>query len=244
MARRTSAMGSRRTLARFLSQNRITGTVREIAKAHEINRQNVVKELLVHVFLMSKFKILTGGVAVGEAKSQYISGHGNDQAAHCVPGQITNAAGQPIQNLLLASDDLHVAVDNLFGTTDEIDANFNKADSSSEENGLRTAFGNACEMVFRTGAHARFNRAFEFHHYIHSAFERYKNDGMQAFRTALARQQALMANASGADLASRQERLLITQIYLNTLSSAPVGLETVWGLDTEELWRDYREIAP
>lgn len=241
MAPRTSAMGSRSTLSRFLFQNRITGTVKEIATAHEVNRQNVVKEILVHVFLMAKFKILTGATTVGEAQSQYISGHGADQAAHCVPGQI-RANGQAIQNLLTASDDLHVALDNLFGATDEIDANFNKADSSSESSGLRTAFGNACNLAARSGAIARFNRAYEFYPYINTAFTRYKAEGMQGFRAAIANQQSLISPAKD-DVNSRRERIFITETYLATLASAPTTLETVMGLYPEDLWREYRQIA-
>lgn len=235
-------MGSRSTLSRYLSQNRITGTVQEIAVTHEINRQSVVKELFVHVFLMSKFKFLNGGITVGEAHSQYITGHNTDQAAHCIPGQIF-LAGQPIQNLITASDELHVALDNLFGTTDEINANFNKADSSSESNGLRAAFGNACIDVIRSGATARFNRAEDFYPYINAAFTKYKTDGIQAFRAAITKQRNEMISKKDADLISRQERVFITETYLQTLTSAPVTLETVLGLYPEDLWREYRKIA-
>lgn len=242
MAPRTSSMGSRSTLSRFLSQNRITGTVKQIATTHEVNRQNVVKEIFVHVFLMSKFKILTGMTTVGAAKSQYITGHGNDQAAHCVPGQI-RAGGQPLQDLVAASDELHVTLDNLFGTTDEIDGNFNKADSSSEDNGVRNAFGNACNLAARSGATARFNRAEDFYPYINAAFVRYKTEGMQGFRAAIIKQQNEMRSKTGADLILRQERIFITETYLQTLASAPSTLETVMGLYPEDLWREYKAIA-
>jgi hypothetical protein len=239
MSERTSLMGTKSRLRRILTQPPLTGTIEEIAVSHETNRQSVVKEILVHIFLMSKFRILPGGVTVGEARSQYFRATAGNQAAHNAPGQIFSN-GTPIQNLITANDDLQVTIDNLFGTTDNIHANFNMADSSSEANGLRDAFGVACNEVARKGKHAKFNRAAEFHHYIESAFLIYKNQGVQGFRAAIASQQNLMNGTTGTDLASRQERLFITRTYLNTLNSASQSLETVLGLFTEDLWREYR----
>lgn len=232
-------MGTKSWLQRNLTQPPMTGTVEEIAVSHEVNRQNVVKEILVHIFLMAKFRILPSGVTVGEARAQYFRATAGNQAAHNAPGQIFSN-GTPIQNLFTANDDLQVTVDNLFGTTDNIHANFNMADSSSEANGLRNAFGFACNEVARRGKFAKFNRAEEFHRYIESAFLIYKNQGAQAFRAAIASQQNSMNGATGADSASRQERLFITRTYLKTLSSASPSLETVLGLFTEDLWREYR----
>lgn len=243
MGARTSAMGPRSRLSKIMSQRRIEGTLTEIAVAHEINRQNVVKEILLHVFLMSKFKLFSGQPTVGKAASQYLSGTGGDQAAHCAPGQIT-ANGRRIQDLVIASDELHVAVDNLFGTTDIMDANYNKADSSSEDSGLREAFGRACQTVARSGAFARFNRAEDFYRYIEEAFREYKNSGAMAFRTSIARQRAELSGKSGADLASRQDRIIITETYLKELTTAYPELDLVMGLYPEDIWREYRAISP
>lgn len=238
MSERTSLMGTKSRLRRILTQPPLTGTIEEIAVSHEVNRQNVVKEILVHIFLMAKFGILPSGVTVGEARSQYFRATAGNQAAHNAPGQIFYG-GTPIQNLITANDDLQVTVDNLFGTTDNIHANFNMADSSSEANGLRDAFGAACNDLARRGKHAKFNRAAQFHPYIESAFLIYRTQGEQGFQTAIASQQNLMSGATGADLASRQERLFITRTYLRTLNSASSSLDTVLGLFTEDLWREY-----
>lgn len=239
MSERSSYMGSKSWLRRHLTQPPFNGTVEQIAVQHETNRQSVVKEILVHVFLMSKFRILPGNVTVGEARAQYFRATADHQAAHCVPGQIFSN-NTPIQRLITFNDDLQVSIDNLFGTTDNIHANFNKADSSSEANGLRTAFGVACNLVAQSGKHARFNRAEDFHRHIEIAFSSYKTQGTNGFRAAITNQENLMRGTSGADLASRQERIRITRIYLNTLNSASVSLETVMGLYTEDLWREYR----
>lgn len=239
MSERSSYMGTKSWLKRHLTQPPFGGTIEQIAVQHETNRQSVVKEILVHVFLMSKFRLLPGNVTVGEARAQYFRATADHQAAHCAPGQIFSN-GAPIQRLITNNDDLQVSVDNLFGTTDNIHANFNVADSSSEANGLRQAFGNACNQVVQSGRFARFNRAADFHRYIETAFSTYKSQGATGFRAAMTNQQNLMRGTSGADLQARQQRLQITQIYLNTLNSASVSLETVMGLDTEELWREYR----
>ncbi len=239
MSERTSLMGKKSWLRRNLTQPPFTGTIEEIAVSHETNRQSVVKEILVHIFLMAKFRILPGGVTVGEARAQYFRATAENQAAHNAPGQIFSG-GVPIQNLITTNDYLQVTVDNLFGTTDNIHANFNIADSSSEANGLRDAFGVACNEVARTGKYAKFNRADEFHPYIEAAFLVYKNQGANGFRAAIANQQNLMSGASGTDLVARQERLRITQTYLQTLNSASQSLDTVPGLFTEDLWREYR----
>lgn len=239
MSERTSYMGTKSWLRRHLTQPPFNGTIEQIAAQHETNRQSVVKEILVHVFLMSKFRILPGSVTVAEAHAQYFRATADHQAAHCVPGQIFSN-GTPIQRLITNNDDLQVGIDNLFGTTDNIHSNFNKADSSSEANGLRTAFGAACNTVIQSGKFARFNRAVDFHRYIETAFSNYKIQGAQCFRAAMANQETLMRGTSGTDLASRQERLRITRLYLNTLNSASVSLETIMGLDTEDIWREYR----
>lgn len=241
MSERSSYMGSKSWLRRHLTQLSFNGTTDQIAAQHENNRQTVVKEILVHVFLMSKFGVLTGNVTVGEARAQYFRATAGNQAAHCAPGQIFSN-GVPIQRLITGNDDLQVSVDNLFGTTDNIHANFNVADSSSEANGLRQAFGNACNEAARSGKFARFNRAVEFHHHIERAFAIYKSQGANGFRAAIANQENPMRGSSGADLQARQERLQITRFYLNRLSSADISLDTVMFLDTEALRREYSQM--
>ncbi len=242
MAERTSSMGSKARLSRILSQNRLTGTDQEIAMVHEVNRQSAVKEILVHVFFMSKFNIIGDTVTVKAAESQYIRATGSDQAAHCAPGQILFGT-DPIQNLLTASDDLQLTVENLFGKTDTMDVKFNKADRRAEENGLLDALRTACDYVARVGKTARFNRAEEFYPHIDAAFNLYKMGGQQSYRQAIARQRALMQSNSSVTVASRQEWIFILETYSAKLASSLNTLETVLGLFPEDLWREYRAIV-
>lgn len=70
MSERTSLMETKSRLRRILAQPLLTGAMEEIAVSHETNRQSVVKEILVHIFLIAKFIILPGGVTAGEARSR------------------------------------------------------------------------------------------------------------------------------------------------------------------------------
>lgn len=218
----------------------IIGPVSEVALAHEINRQSVVKELLVHIFLMSKFNIIDTVLSAAAAKSQYFTATAGNQAAHCAPGQIYSRS-KPIQQLIDGKDDLDLEVENLFGRTDDILSKFNTADSRAEENGLRIGFGAACRQAAAAGKYSRFNRAEEFYPQIASAFATYKAQGILAYSEAINRQMALMTTSVGPTPEARQETIAILEFYSNTLLTAMETHETVQGLYPEDLWRKYRD---
>jgi hypothetical protein len=241
MAERTSSMGSKTMLARLLTQERIEGSDREIAATHEINRQSTVKEIIAHVFFMSKFGIISSPLDVGEAKSQYFRAKGEHQAAHTAPGQILQGT-TPIQELLTGSDDLRITVENLFGKTDGIHAKFNKADSRAEENGLRNALLAACTFTAQKARYARFNRTDHIHPYLATAFDIYKSSALLAYRMAEARQNALMNRLDPNDVAAREEIIAILRWYGQTLSVSQNSHETVLGLFLEDIWRDYSDL--
>jgi hypothetical protein len=235
-------MGSERRLAGLLFQDRITGTDAEIAMVHEVNRQSVVKEVLVHVFFMAKFGLISGALAAQKAANQYLVAHGNDEAAHCAPGQII-ASTQSIQSYLSASDDLQLEVENLFAKTDEIHLKFNMADSRAEENGLRTAFGNACNAVANAGRTIRFNRAEGFYSHIDTAYGQYKSQGVMAMTNAINLQRRKLQRGEPLQGATRPELIRILEGYRAKLLASLNTFETVLGLDPEELWRAYRAIV-
>ncbi len=240
MSLRTSQMGTKTELANLLRLQPIIGPVKEVAVTHEINRQSVVKELLVHIFLMSKFDIIDPILSAAAAKSQYFTATAGNQAAHCAPGQIYGRS-KPIQQLINGKDDLDLEVENLFGRTDDILSKFNTADSRSEENGLRDGFAAACRQVAEAGKYSRFNRAEGFYPQIASAFATYKSLGILAYSQAITRQMALMTTPGGPTPESRQETIAIIEIYSNTLRTAMDSHESVQGLYPEDLWRKYRE---
>jgi hypothetical protein len=239
MSTRTTVLGSRRTIARFLTQIPLNGDVPTIAASHETNRQSVIKTIFVHLFLMSKYQIIPGPLTIGAAKSQYLSAAGDRQAAHCAPGQLLSN-NVPLQRLTNLNEYLEITLDCLFGVTDDIHSNFNKADSSAEENGLLDAFCNAANRVVQNGRFGRFERAHQFLHYIETAFGQYKMAGQAAFDTAIVRQRVNIQGAVGNDIALRNERILILQTYKKTLSTASNSVDTVQGLDAEEIWQEVR----
>jgi len=235
MSSRSSSLGTKTELARLLTQERITGTDEEIAVVHETNRQSTIKEILVHVFLMSKFQYFKSMLDVQKAENQYFTSTDDDQAAHCAPGQIV-CGGLPIQKLIKRSVDLEMIVECLFSKTDGIHFRFNQADSRAEGNGLRRAFGQACSEAARAGQFARFNRAFEFYHYIETAYTMYKTQGLQAIDTAIQKQR--QATDPLKDV-TREEIIFILEKYRDTLESSSPSLDTVQALFPEDLWRDY-----
>lgn len=241
MAERTSSMGSKTMLSRLLSQEPITGSDADIANTHEVNRQSTVKEIIIHVFFMSKYRLIGAPLSVGEAKSQYYRATGLSQAAHNAPGQILEG-NSPIQESLTASDDLQLTVENLFGKTDDIHAKFNKADSRAEENGLRNALCLACNYIAREARTARFGRIELVYPSFASAFDIYKAAGTQAFRAAASRQRALMKPNHQDDIESRQETIDILNLYLSSLARSHSDHDTVLGLFPDDIWRQYAAV--
>ncbi len=232
-------MGTKTQLSKLLRMQPITGSNSSIALTHEVNRQSVVKELLVHIFLMSKFDIIDTVLTAKAAKSQYFTATGGNQAAHCAPGQIYSRA-KPIQELVNGANDLDLVVENLFGRTDDIPAKFNIADSRIEENGLREGFASACRQVAEAARNSSFNRAEDFYPQIASAFSTYRASGLQAFTRAILRQRTLMNTPGGPTNDQRLETIEIIDNYYDTLATAPDTHETVQGLYAEDLWRQYR----
>ena len=239
MAKRTSILGSRSRLSRTLTLQPMTGLAESLAISHENHRQSMVKTLLMHVFLMSKLKRLDGTLTVGAATSQYFSATGDNQAAHCIPGQIFHN-GITLQEIPSNNEYLEVTLDCLFGKTDNLDSNFNKGDSLAESNGLRDALLQACVYAQNAGKIARFGRAHQFYPLLETAFGIYKTAGNAAFNTALTKLRLTLNSSTGADLILRNERVEILNTYRQTLLNANESPETVLGLNGEDVWYDIR----
>lgn len=236
-------MGSRSSLKKSLRVEKATGTLHENARDHEIARQNVIKEILAHIFLMSKFKIIDPILTVGKATSQYFWATGDNQAAHCAPGQIYHSS-VPIQRLITGSDELSVELDALFGKTTDQPAKFNKADSRAEENdGIRAAFGEACRKVAESGKYSRFNHGREFYPQLATAYGHYKALAVRAYDLAISVQNRKAHDLwdSSEEKQKRLETIEILRTYREELASSPETHETVQGLIPELLWKRYRD---
>ncbi|HYJ92696.1 MAG TPA: hypothetical protein VEV84_15405, partial [Pyrinomonadaceae bacterium] len=223
---RTSSLGTQYRLQRLLTQERITGTLEEVANAHETNRQSTVKAILVHMFLMSKFGLFKNPppapptpipLRVEGAENQYFWSTGGDNAAHCAPGQIYCGA-DTVQKRIRTNDDLEMIVECLFSKTDGIELRFNAADSSAEGhksgNRLRRVFGNACFQAARVGEFTRINPQIGFSHIIEQVFRTYQQQGVQAIDQAItAEQQEIARGNSTVKGVPRQEIIRILQVY-------------------------------
>ena len=250
---RTSSLGSQYRLQRLLTQERITGTLEEVAAAHETNRQNVVKEILVHMFLMSRFGLFKTPppapaplpLRVEGAENQYFWSTGGDNAAHCAPGQIYCGA-DTVQKRITTNDDLEMAVECLFAKTDGIELRFNAADSSAEGHGsgnrLRRVFGDACFQAARVGEFTRINPQIGFSHVIEPIFRTYQQQGVMALDQAItAEQQEIARGSATVKGVPRQDIIRILQVYRQRLRSADASLDTVQRLSPRDLWQEYSE---
>jgi hypothetical protein len=231
-------MGPRSRLARFLFQARITGSNQEIAAFHETARENDVKQILLHVFFLTKYGYIQGTMTAGAAQNQYIGATGTNQAAHCVPCQIL-CGGTALQRLITKWDDLELEVENLFADTHDIHLRFNRADKSAEDNGLTTAFAAACNRVATVAKYARFNVIEQMLHHIDDGYMTYKNQAVAAFDRAIAAQRAAINTPLVGT--TRQELIFILETYRDTLRTSQQAntLDTVQGLFPKDVWDDY-----
>jgi hypothetical protein len=251
---RGSSLGTQYRLQRLLTQDRITGTLEEVAAAHETNRQNTIKEILVHMFLMSKFGLFNQeppgppvriALSVQGAENQYFWSTGGDNAAHCAPGQIY-CGSETVQKRIRTNEDLEMIVECLFSKTDGIELRFNAADSSAEGHGsgnrLRRVFGAACFEAARVGEFTRINPQIGFSHVIERIFRIYQQEGVQVIDLAIMAERGEIAGGSSTVKGvPRQEVIRILQVYRDRLRSADASLETVQQLSPRDVWHDYSQ---
>jgi hypothetical protein len=241
MSNRVSPFGSFKSIR----QLEITGDVATRASVHETNRQNEIKKILVHAFLMAKFDVIKKGDVVGQkkAEAQHISGTGGTQAAHCLPCQIL-VKNNALQSLLATvSDDLFIEVATAFSTTDILPTNFNKADSLVEGNQLKEAFRNACAQAVHAGHNLHIKDPRRIAPHLETIFGGYQGRARTSYQTSISHLQTTILAATGAKREERQERAEIIRCYQRTLETASASLETVLFLHVEDLHQMYRELT-
>jgi hypothetical protein len=127
---------------------RMPTALKDVAAAHEKNRQRVVASILLELIFLSLTKIIKekSMVRLSKAVSQSLKGSKEDstQAAHCVPRQV-RVGTETVQELMYrAFPERGWAVSVLFGETDILPSVFNICDSLAEKKGLEEAFRQAC----------------------------------------------------------------------------------------------------
>jgi len=120
------------------------------AMAHGASRNGHVAEVLCFVALLRdparrvRPLLPLPAVTCTAAERQFFSASGDNEAAHLLPGQIKIDGMLP---WLFLSGTAARRLESLFGHVEPLHADFNKADSAAEANGLTEAFAGACRHV-------------------------------------------------------------------------------------------------
>lgn len=132
-----------RTVQRFSSDRRR-------GLNHGMARNERVAEMLCYMALIrdparrSRSLPANPAVTCTAAIRQFFRATGGEQAAHLLPGQIRIGGVLP-WHLLMGPASRNVQL--IFAYVDPLQANYNKADSAAEANGLTQAFAQACRHV-------------------------------------------------------------------------------------------------
>lgn len=122
------------------------------AATHEVERQRTLTQLLLEIYLMTGFKMLDRDdkLSVKGATVQDERASGGDQAAHYLPRQLTVNSTSLQDVAVRYSTRLSNHIKALFARTEHLPANYNRADSRAETQGLNEAFRQACVSVLET----------------------------------------------------------------------------------------------
>ena len=127
------------------------------AKNHGLARNERVAEALCFMALIRdparrRRPILPApNVSCTAAVRQFFRADDGEQAAHLLPGQISIDGAFP---WLFLSGPAARQLENLFGYVEPLGADYNKADSAAEANGLTDAFAGACRRVLTSKGEA------------------------------------------------------------------------------------------
>lgn len=195
------------------------------ATRHEANRQRVVTALLLELHVMSVKNIIQKNslLSLRGAVSQSFEGHDGDQAAHCAPRQILVFTQTPSELLKSKFPERAYVLDCLFAETDILPANFNRADSRAERNGLNDGFLQAGQAIVKAGQHTEKLSPNQVIGEVKTAYSIYEKAAKTAFEKS---SQELAAKiklpGTAAQILERwQEQLKITGRYAETLQDSP-----------------------
>lgn len=119
------------------------------ATTHEIERQRTITQALLEVYMMTVFGMLDKDdkLTVKGAEVQDERANGGDQAAHYLPRQLM-VNDINLQDVAFRhSTELSNHIKSLFARTEKLPANYNRADTKAEIQGLDEAFRQACRLV-------------------------------------------------------------------------------------------------
>lgn len=119
------------------------------AVTHEIERQRTITQVLLEIYMMTVFGMLDKDdkLSVKGAEVQDERAVGGDQAAHYLPRQLM-VNDISLQDVAFKySTELSNHIKGLFARTEKLPANYNRADSKAELQGVDEAFRQACRLV-------------------------------------------------------------------------------------------------
>ena len=121
------------------------------ATTHEIERQRTLTQLLLEIYMMTGFGMLDKDdqFTVKGAEVQDERATGGDQAAHYLPRQLLVNAITLQDVAVKYSTALSNHIKALFARTEHLPANYNRADSKAEMQGLHEAFRQSCRAVLK-----------------------------------------------------------------------------------------------
>ena len=124
------------------------------AATHEVERQRTVTQVLLEIYMMTSFEMLekTAVISVKGAEVQDERASGGDQAAHYLPRQLVVNTISLQDVAVKYSTALSNHIKALFARTEHLPANYNRADSKAETNGMDDAFRHACQLVVESSS--------------------------------------------------------------------------------------------
>ncbi len=214
--------------------------VRKRAETHELNRQRVVSSVLRELYLMAKMGIIQKNklLTVKRAVSQNLRGSQKDmtEAAHCCPRQVMVADKSPTDLLQTAFPERAFVVNAFFAESDILPANYNKADSRAESNGMSNGFRKACQFVVADAHNHGKLIPLNVSTAVRSAYSLYKTQAYDAFRISRERlEHKLRFNVTKQDAVRWNEQIEILRAYSRTLhissgASVVLDIEKVSGV--------------
>ncbi len=214
--------------------------LRRRGETHELNRQRVISSILLELYIMATVGIIKKDkiVTVKRALSQNLRGGQKDmtEAAHCCPRQVMIGDKTPTEILQTAFPERAFVVNAFFAESDILPANFNKADTRAESNGLSNGFRTACHFVIADAHYRGKLIPLNVSTSVRQAFSQYLDQADDAFRISGERlEHKLRFNVTKQDEIKWNEQLKITRIYARTLrissgASVVLDIERVNGL--------------
>lgn len=207
--------------------------LRSRGQTHQLNRERVVASILRELYVMATLGIIEENqiVTVKRAVSQNLRGSKSNmtEAAHCCPRQVSIGDKTPTELLQTAFPERAFVVNAYFAESDILPANFNRADSRAEHNGMSDGFRAACHFIIKDAHHKGRLEYEPLGTAVRAAYSIFKEASHDAFRISCERlEHKLRFNVTKKDERKWTEQIRILKAYertLNRSSGASVVLD-------------------